>query len=82
MDNCLGDGFGGADCSLKDGSLLAPKCLSLPSGGFYCPPSALKNMWMTTQQDMQAFASWCYDVSSETTGAVMKQMRSEIRSRK
>jgi len=46
---CLGDGFGGADCSMADGSKR------------YLPPSELKNYWMTTNADAQNLVSWCYN---------------------
>ena len=46
---CLGDGFGGADCSLADGTKK------------YLPPSELKNYWMTTNGDAQNLVQWCYN---------------------
>lgn len=46
---CLGDGFGGADCSMPDGSKK------------YLSPSELKNYWMTTNADAQNLVQWCYN---------------------
>ncbi len=82
LDTCLGDGFGGADCSLREGSSLLAKCVSLANGGYYCPPSATKNMWMTTQEDMRNFAAFCYDVDQSVAASNMKAMRAEIRSKR
>lgn len=53
IDICVGDGFGGADCVLKDGSRA------------YISPMNLKNYWMTPQEDMKSFANWCYSTDLE-----------------
>src|SRR4051812_30775572 len=63
MDICLGDGFGGADCQLRAGSEMISRCSQNPKG-YYCPPSALLNMWMTTETDEASFAKWAYDTNS------------------
>jgi hypothetical protein len=65
IDICIGDGVGGADCILKDGTKA------------YLLPSQLKNYWMTSQFDMQAFSSWCYDTSTKVTGAQMEALKAK-----
>lgn len=80
IDVCLGDGVGGADCQLLPGSVLADKCEQLPNGGHYCPPSALLNAWITTNQDMAKFAAWCHEVDMETTEAAMAKISTQLRS--
>ena len=59
---CLGDGIGGADCSLPGGA------------SEHLLPSQLKNFWMTTNADMQNYTAWCY----QTTPAVAAKGMSEI----
>lgn len=79
IDICLGDGVGGADCTLREGSELRAKCMyhnDANGEGWYCPPSALANTWITTQTDMESFSSFCYDVSKKTA---RKSMRSIAR---
>lgn len=51
IEVCIGDGFGGADCKSSSGETV------------YKSPSQLKNYWMTNQNDMAAFSSWCYRTS-------------------
>lgn len=60
---CIGDGFGGADCALADGSTA------------YRAPSELKNYWMTTQTDEENFASWCYDAPASVVAPMMKTIK-------
>lgn len=50
IDICIGDGFGGGDCVLKDGTKA------------YRSPTELKNAWITTQDDMAHYSAWCYDI--------------------
>lgn len=66
IDICIGDGFGGADCLLKDGTKI------------YLKPSQLKNAWISNQEDMKAFTSWCYDTTKEAVDARMKQLTEEL----
>lgn len=80
IDICIGDGMGGADCSLKKGSMMREKCSALTNGGFYCPPSVLLNMWMTTQPDMEAWSSWCFDTSILNTQSGMRALKTRIQS--
>lgn len=63
IEICLGDGFGGADCVETDGTQL------------YRAPSALKDYWMTNQNDETNFASWCYAVSAEDVRPAMAQIK-------
>jgi hypothetical protein len=63
---CLGDGVGGADCSLPNG------------GQSHLLPSQLKNFWMTTNADMQNFSAWCYQTTPEIAAKGLKEIRSEI----
>lgn len=67
IDICIGDGYGGADCVLKDGSRA------------YKPPSALLNYWMTSQEDEAAFASFCYDAPKTAIKAHMNAVRNAAR---
>jgi hypothetical protein len=69
IDVCLGDGAGGADCTLKNGEHV------------YRSPSQLKNYWMTPQGDMTAFASWCYKTNPANVTPVMATIRQEITGR-
>jgi hypothetical protein len=48
IEICIGDGLGGADCILKDGSKI------------WRSPTDLQNYWMTNQVDMGEFSAWCY----------------------
>lgn len=63
---CIGDGLGGMDCILKDGT---PK---------YLAPSETLNMWATTQEDMAAFASWCYKINKSDAEEELAKMRDNI----
>lgn len=77
IDLCQGDGFGGADCILVSGSPLRPLCSSVDDtqkNRFKCPPSALLNTWITTQQSEKIFAAWCYDTSSENIEKAQKDL--------
>lgn len=66
IEICIGDGFGGADCIRRDGSRL------------YRPPSELQNYWMTNQDDMRAYSSWCFDTSAKIMDLHMKRLTAEI----
>lgn len=86
VDVCIGDGFGGADCALIPDSPLVPVCQSqpCPSGStatncYYCPPTALKDSWITTQASESAFASWCYDAPQGTVNASMANLSAKIK---
>ncbi len=82
IDVCLGDGFGGASCVLREGSELRSKCHyseTVNAKGWYCPPSSLENMWMTTQRDMESFSSFCYDVSRKTARNHMRAYSQALR---
>jgi len=79
---CLGDGFGGADCSLGANATAPAGCsASDPTQPthVYCLPSALTNFWMTSEADESAWASWCYGSAPQASRAVLKTMRQEIR---
>lgn len=79
---CIGDGFGGCDGSLPDGGAVPAGC-TVKDAQFptrvYCPPSALKNYWMTTEPDQANYSAWCYKTSPQTTASVMAEIKSEIR---
>lgn len=66
IDICIGDGFGGMNCTLKDGSHK------------YLKPSETENMWATTQEDMKLFASWCYNTSVKNVAPQMELIKTEI----
>lgn len=65
---CTGDGVGGADCVLADGTKD------------YWPPSKLNNAWITTQAGMALFASWCYQITPEEAAKNLSELRAKIRS--
>lgn len=66
-DICIGDGVGGADCTLSDGAHA------------YKKPSELKNAWLIPdQKQAQNFVSWCYDVSPETAKNGMDHVAFEV----
>lgn len=74
IDIGTGDGVGGADFVLVPGSPLLALCTpEVVNGksGYYCPPSALKNAWITTQQSMVSFVAFCYDTSVSTAQAAL-----------
>ncbi len=64
---CLGNGFGGADCSLPNGERK------------YLAPSELKNFWMTTQTDMKNFSSWCYQTNGKNVEQQMQNIITYIK---
>lgn len=59
---CIGDGFGGADCVTSAGERI------------YKKPSELRTFWMTSQNDMQNFASWCYDTDKKEVRPYMSDI--------
>lgn len=61
IEICIGDGFGAADCIDRDGNKV------------YRSPSELQNYWMSPQQDMAAFSSWCYKVNKEVIESEMQK---------
>ena len=63
IDICIADGFGGADCILKNGVQK------------YLSPSETVNMWMTTQNDMALFSAWCYKTNAETVRPGLDRIR-------
>lgn len=77
MSICLGDGVGGADCQLEPTSPLVQCCIKNEKG-YYCPPSCLKNVWMTSQSEEAAFAAWCYDASTEVIQKEMNKLQGAI----
>lgn len=64
---CLGDGFGGADCSLADHTYR------------YRYPSDLKNFWMITQSDAAALTSWCYQAPPLLVQGEFIQLEEEVK---
>lgn len=67
-DVCIGDGFGGADCTLSDGSHA------------YKPPSQLKSAWIIPdQKQAQLFVGWCYDTSPAAVAPAMEKVAEEAR---
>ena len=66
IEICIGDGLGGADCDL-------PKV-----GKVYRPPTMLKNYWMTNQEDMARYSSWCYDANYEDIKKLLEKKRKDI----
>jgi hypothetical protein len=76
---CIGDGFGGADCQLTPTSPLVALCQKNADGSFFCPPTALVNTWTTSQAEMAAFSSWCFDVPVSVTSASMEKIKMAVR---
>lgn len=77
---CIGDGFGGANCQLIDGSPLAACCSKVMNQdgslkGYYCLPSCLKNAWMTSETEEAHFVSWCYDTDLTIIKNQMKNIK-------
>lgn len=66
IDICIGDGYGGMNCTLKDGTHK------------YLKPSETANMWATTQEDMKLFASWCYNTSVKNVAPQMELIKADI----
>lgn len=52
---CIGDGAGGADCVNEVGE------------EYYCDAQCLENYWMTTQDGMEKFSNWCYEIPRYTS---------------
>lgn len=65
IENCLGDGTGGARCSEPNSTNL------------YRLPSELKGYWMTNESDMVRFSSWCYDTSESNVIQIMNVIKSQ-----
>lgn len=81
IDIGTGDGVGGADFKLVPGSPLLAVCQpEVVNGkkGYYCPPSALKNAWVTTQESMVKFVAWAYDTSVENAAAALAAKQKAI----
>lgn len=65
---CIGDGYGGANCADSAGNKV------------YKKPSELVNFWMTTENDEQNFAQWCYGSSTpEPIHASMNAIKEKVR---
>ncbi len=82
IDICIGDGFGGANCTLIFGSPLIPKCTPKTDGHdglYWCPPTALGNSWITTEESMKLFSSWCYKTSPDVVEVQMNQIRESLK---
>ena len=67
IEICLGNGFGGADCILKDGTRKERL------------PSELQNYWMTNQDDISAFSAWCYNTSLKNATQGVENMKADLR---
>lgn len=78
IDICLHDGLGGGDCQLREGSRLKACCIK-ESAGWYCPPSCLENVWMTTPEDMEAYAAWAYGTSRSKVRPTLRNLERSIR---
>ena len=64
---CLGDGFGGADCSDPQGNKS------------HKTPADLSGYWMTTETDEANFASWCYATDMALIQLHMEKTKERIR---
>jgi hypothetical protein len=66
-DICIGDGHGGADCTLSSGVHQ------------YKTPSELNNSWIIPDQTQAAnFVSWCYDISPNDATFAMNLLRKRL----
>jgi len=63
---CITDGLGGMDCKSVDGTI------------YYLSPSESGNMWATTQDGMEKFSAWCYDIQSSKMKPRLESLRVEI----
>ena len=66
----IGDGFGGADGRLTDGTIS------------YKAPTELKNYWMTDQESMAKYSAWCHGVKPELVWEQMESIRADIEAHK
>lgn len=66
---CQLDGFGGADCILKNEKVV------------YKAPSELKNYIARSPDDEAAFTAWCYDTSPDNVKQIWEQMKVETSKR-
>lgn len=48
---------------------------------YFCPPSALKNSWITTQVSMAKYASWCSGVSAGSADEYLNKIQDAIQQR-
>lgn len=81
IDVGTGDGFGGGDFVLVPGSPLIALCQPEEVNGkkgYYCPPTALNQAWITSQWSMARFASWCYGAPIGEVTSVMEATRRSI----
>ncbi len=59
---CIGDGLGGADCSIP----------GVPEREYW-PPSKLNDAWITTQDDAAKLLAWCYHTTPDKVTPIMMQ---------
>jgi hypothetical protein len=78
---CIGDGFGGGDCQLTASSPLVALCVK-NANGYYCPPSALKGAWITSEAEEASFASWCFKAPAAVASSVVADIQARILSDK
>lgn len=64
MDNCLGDGQGGADC------------LDISGNYYYCDAECMLNRLAFRQDQFANFAAWCYDTKVKN---VKPALQAEVR---
>lgn len=67
IELCQFDGFGGADCIARDGSVV------------YKTPEQLKNYLGTNPDDNAAFVTWCYQANGKEADAIKSRVTSPIR---
>ena len=64
---CIHDGIG-ADCDIPG------------VGKVYKTPSELKNYWMTDQESMAKFSSWCYKLNYNDMMKLLDEKKRDIQS--
>lgn len=79
---CIMDGFGGGDCALPfEGAPIHEGCSIKDAAKpmeVYCPPSAMKNFWATSQPDEANFASWCYKTTPARANAALDRIKARV----
>lgn len=72
----LGDGAGGSNGQLVVGSSLLSCCMKTAKG-WYCPPSCLRNAWITSEEEAAALISWCYKLDPKDAKDLMHKKWSQ-----
>lgn len=66
----IGDGFGGGDVDVPGQAEKE-----------YWPPSKMKNVWFTPQEDMARFSAWCYGTTVDVAQKQLEKMAAKLASK-